>query len=208
MPVSAMRRLRAMSVIGRSRSTPASSRRRPRAAGDRNADEHRFLHFVLFAQTSAGLAADHSSGRRTCVRVHAPRAGGRLDGPDARPASAVGSGSRQRRARSSCAASDAAVRVEDRERPSRRRHGARALRPRPSRGIAHFRQLVLNDVASVAVERLELAIDAAQADPPCCHSTSAPNRHSTTSSASVYQSVSRARSDSARHDASASAASW
>jgi len=134
---------------------------------DRDADEHRFLRFALFPPDVGQRACDHerqlTAGKGFRRRVHAP---GSARGFDRAHAPRVGdSGVRGEIQPVPSLGERGAARVDNRNGAPRRRDEVARLLGSSLR-VEVLRQLAADHVGERCRERIELAIDAPQADPP------------------------------------------
>ena len=135
---------------------------------NRDPDEHRLLHFPLLAKhvghRTAGQQHERQRAERVPKPVYPPRAGRGLDGPDVRQRVAARQGLAQLEPVPARSQHRPAL-VENRQRAARRIHGAGRL-DRGGQGSVLLVQLILHDIGERRQEPAELAIDAADADPP------------------------------------------
>ena len=189
------------------RDRPQADRGQPQAAGageqqrDRDADEHRLADLVLLARDVGQRAARRRARtwRRRSVSGstwtrHAPAdvdRSGRAAGLP--PGMHVG----EARADRSCAPSTSPLRVEDRDRRGQLTRSRCAPPSPPARGVSSSPQLLAQHVRERAWT-LSSSRSTRRMPIRCCvhEHVGAEAATSTTRSASVYQSVSRARSDS------------
>ena len=172
-PVSGIRAARrAMSVIGR-RPTDASQSPPPPASSSAIGIPTSIAScdFALLAQHVRQRAADHEHERESApnacgTRVHAPRRR-RRSRRSRRAAARRGHGSGARSVEPVPARGQhVAVRVEDRQRAPGRVDGSRSPRPRRAPASSFSFSSSCTTLPSVVVSAVELAVDAADADPP------------------------------------------